>query len=101
MIGITERAKDMLLDVRESMEIADPQATFRLESNSAGQLEVSVDRARDGDDVLEYRGTTLLVVADHVSQALAGSTIDCTQTPAGVQLVVNRPSGRDDGGAPA
>jgi len=99
MIGITERAKDMLLDVRESIDPVDPHTTFRLGPNNSGQLELSLDLERDGDQVLEHKGTRLLLIADNVSQALSGSTIDCTQTSEGVQLTVNRSPGRDNGRA--
>ncbi len=97
MIGITERAKDVLLDLRESIAIADPDAALRLAANDAGQLEISVDVERDGDEVLEYEGATLLLIADAVSHRLTGSTIDCTETPAGFQLTVNRSRGGNNG----
>jgi Fe-S cluster assembly iron-binding protein IscA len=95
MIGITERAKDVLLDLRESIAIADPDAALRLAANDTGQLEIGVDVERDGDEVVEHEGATLLLIADAVSHRLAGSTIDCTETPAGFQLTVNRSGGNN------
>jgi Fe-S cluster assembly iron-binding protein IscA len=97
MIGITERAKDVLVDLRQSVEVADPHAALRLAPNTTGQLELSVDVERDGDEVLQHEGAPLLVIAGNVSQGLTGSTIDCTQTPGGVQLTLNRFPGRNNG----
>lgn len=96
MIGITERAKDVLLDLRESIDVTYPDAALRLAPNIAGQLELSIDVQRDGDEVVQYEGQTLLVIASTVSQGLAGSTIDCTQTPE-VQLTLYRFPGRANG----
>jgi hypothetical protein len=97
MIGITERARDILLDLRESIEIGHPDAALRLATNETGQLEISVDVERAGDEVVRHDGTTLLLIAGAVSQGLAGSTIDCTQTSDGFQLTLNRFGGRDNG----
>jgi len=86
--------------LRGSIAIADPEAALRLAANDSGQLEISVDVARDGDEVLRHEGATLLLIADAVFHRLAGSTIDCTQTPAGFQLTVNRSRGGDNGISP-
>jgi hypothetical protein len=97
MIGITERAKSILLDLRESVEIPAPHGALRLAPNTAGQLELSIDVARDSDEVLRHDGDTLLVIASNVSQGFAGSTIDCARTPGGFRLALTRFPGRGNG----
>lgn len=97
MIGVTDRAKDVLLDLRHSVEVADPHIALRLASNTTGQLELGVDLPKEGDQVIEHRGETLLLVEENVSRGLSGAMIDYRETSDGPKLTLSRPSHQDNG----
>lgn len=97
MIGITDRAKGVLLDLRASLADAEPHAALRLATNGNGELEISVDVAKVGDVVVEHDGATLLVIEGAVSNGLAGATIDCTRTPDGGFSLKLYSRGHDNG----
>ena len=78
MIGITDRAKSILVDLRASIADAEPNAVLRLATNQNGELEISIDVEKAGDVAVQHDGATLLVIEETVSAYLAGSTIDCT-----------------------
>ena len=78
MIGITDRAKDVLLDLRASIADAEPSAVLRLATDGNGELEISIDVEKAGDVMVQHGGAPLLLIEGAVSVGFAGSTIDCT-----------------------
>jgi Fe-S cluster assembly iron-binding protein IscA len=98
MIGITERAKEALLDLRVSTPIDDPQVALRLATGDEGSLELFPDSCRAGDHVLEHQGAKLLLLDQEVSDALTGATIDCEPTGEGLRLVIETADQRNGPG---
>lgn len=98
MIGITERAKEVLLRLKLSAPIDDPEIGIRLASGEEGRLELFPDTYRAGDQVLEHQGAKLLLVDQKVFDALAGATIDCQPTGEGLQLVLETSAPRNGPG---
>lgn len=83
MIGITDRAKVILADLRASIADAEPNAALRSATNGNGELEISIDVEKAGDLAVHHDGATLLLIEGTVSVEFAGSTIDCDCTPDG------------------
>ncbi len=98
MIGITQRAKEALLELKQSVPIDDPDVGIRLASGEKGRLELFPDTYRAGDRVLEHQGAKLLLLDQKVSDALAGATIDCQPSGEGLQLVVESSAPRNGTG---
>jgi ABC-type tungstate transport system permease subunit len=103
MITVTERAKDVLLQTKEAANIQDPDVGLRLTTEGTGKVTLVADRAKAGDEVVTHRESTVLVVDPEVSAfVVAGRTLDCRQTDAGLlQLVLRSPGPTDEDGAPA
>jgi hypothetical protein len=95
MIGITDRAKCVLLDLRASIADEKPNAALRLAMNGNCELEISIDVEKAGDVAVQHDGATLLLIEDTVSVGLAGSTIDCTPD-GGLRLTLSS-RGHDNG----
>jgi Fe-S cluster assembly iron-binding protein IscA len=93
MINVTDQAKALLVDLRQSADIPASEVGFRLSPASSGQFELFLDMRREGDQVVEHEGATLLIVAGELSPTLAGATMDCFATPEGPRLVVDRGAG--------
>jgi len=94
MIGISDCAKGVLLDLRASVADAEPNAVLRLATNENGELEISIDVEKAGDVVIQHEGATLILIEGTVLAGLAGSTIDCTPD-GGLRLKLSR--GHDNG----
>lgn len=97
MVNVTERAKEVLLQKKESADIHDASVGLRLATTATGKLTLVVDRVKAGDEVVTHKDSTVLVVDPAVSAlVLAGRTVDCKETDDGkLQLVVT-----SSGGAP-
>jgi hypothetical protein len=93
MITLTERAKQVLSTLRESVEAPVADMGLRLAPDASGQLELFADTPREGDRIVEHAGTILLLVSGDILRELAGATMDCQMTPNGPKLVVKRASG--------
>ena len=89
MINVTENAKEELK--RISTEAVDqPESKLRLVASQEGQLGLIVDSEREGDQLVEHQGSTVLVVGQELSAALEGIGIDCQDTDGGPRLVLVR-----------
>jgi hypothetical protein len=97
MITVTTRAKDALLQIRAAANIEDPEIAMRLEPEESG-FGLAPDTQKPGDQVVEFAGTTVLLVEDELAQDLTGVTIDSHTTDAGERLVIEaaEPSDGDD-----
>ncbi len=97
MVAVTTRAKDALLQLRAAANIDDPEIAMRLEAEQSG-FGLAPDTQKPGDQVVEFAGTTVLLVGDGLAEDLTGVTIDSHTTDAGVRLVIEAagPSNDDD-----
>ena len=76
MVHVTERAKEVLLEIRRLANINDPDTSLRLARSS---------------------GRKLALVAELSELILAGRTVDYTQTGGKVDLVLTSPGDRAPG----
>lgn len=92
MVNVTERAKEELLRKKVAGRIEDPEVGLRLATAAGGQLVLVADRAKDGDDIVMYKDSTVLLVDREMSAlVLAGRIVDCTKTEEGKPALVVRP----------
>ncbi len=101
MVGVSERAKEILLQAKQSVNIRQPDVGLRLALDAAGSWSLFADRARMDDQVVEHQGSTVLLIDGELSEALAGAAVDCRRTPdGGVELVLAEDGESKDGAAP-
>lgn len=88
MVNVTERARQELKRIL-TVNVDMPQARLRLIDRGQGKLGLGIDVEMPGDKVVEYDGSTVLVIEPSFASSLAGVTIDVDNTPNGVELVVS------------
>jgi Fe-S cluster assembly iron-binding protein IscA len=92
MVNVTERAKEKLKELksqRVSEANLEPRDVgLRLDQASPGQLGIFPDAPREGDQVVEYEGAPVLLVAESIARAVSGTTIDCDE--GGGRLVIRK-----------
>jgi hypothetical protein len=104
MIGVTERAKERLLDMKLSANLNQPEVGLRLQSASTGEWQLFPDQAAEGDQVVEHSGSKVLLIGRDTSDTLGDGQLDCQETaPGQVQFVLTRSakSGMDPRGKPS
>lgn len=88
MIGVTERAKEELKKIL-STKVDNPQASLRLmASGPQGQFGLSIDVETTGDQVVEHKGSKVLLVERELADRLEGRTLDVEDTTEGPKLVI-------------
>lgn len=78
MVNVTERAKGQLKKLLETRS-DDPSVGLRLGTTASGQFSVFPDRERGDDEVVEYRGSVVLLVGQDIAQMIEETTIDCDE----------------------
>ena len=87
MIGVTEEAKKEMVKVLAD-KVDHPEACLRLRVDDKGNLGLGIDIERPEDKVVEYKGTTLLVVEPALADSLTNIAIDVEDSAEGNQLVI-------------
>jgi Fe-S cluster assembly iron-binding protein IscA len=87
MIVVTERAKEHLKKII-SEHVDMPQAGIRLVDCGEGKLGIGIDVENDGDKVVEFQGSKVLMIAHNLDDQLKGITMDVEDTAEGTQLVL-------------
>jgi Fe-S cluster assembly iron-binding protein IscA len=91
MVAVSERAKRILLEQKRAANIDGADVGLRVAAAPSGQWMLLVDEPRDGDQVVEHDGTTVLLVDPVAQTALVGAEVDCVETSEGdVELVLSR-----------
>ena len=97
MITVTDEAKELFTTVEH------PEGTIlRLdpvtdESTGETQIGLSAGEPQGDDQVIEHDGVSLLHIADPVSEAFDGSTLNLVETPEGPAIGLTTP---DEGPSP-
>jgi Fe-S cluster assembly iron-binding protein IscA len=93
MLTVTEQAAARLKEVVQA-QTEDPELAIRLIPSVArpNQLDMGLDKEKEGDQVVESDGVKVLFVSAELSEALDGMVIDCQDTPQGVQFSIGRPA---------
>ncbi|RPJ64012.1 MAG: hypothetical protein EHM12_00825 [Dehalococcoidia bacterium] len=89
MIEITDEAKKELKKMLAE-NAADPSVLLRLAANEQGQLGLVMDKEEQGDSVVEYEGTKLMVIDEHLASHLEGISLEVEDTPEGPSLMLTQ-----------
>jgi Fe-S cluster assembly iron-binding protein IscA len=89
MIGITDDAKKELKKIIAE-NAGDPGMSLRLAASEEGQLGLVMDTQLPGDEVVEYDGTKVLLVEEHLSTHLGGISLEVQDTPEGPMLMLRQ-----------
>lgn len=89
MVYITDRARAQLKAATDRIE---SERRLRLGPTANGTLGVYLDRAQEGDQVVEHDGVTVLLIGSHVAQTLAGSMIDFEERESGSHFTLKEQS---------
>ena len=87
MINVTERAKQELKRLLTA-KVDWPGARLRLIDRGQGQLGLGIDIEAHGDEVVEYEGMKVLIVAPGLAFNLKQTTLDVDETIGGAELVI-------------
>lgn len=86
MVTVTERAAKILREVQQDSEA---EQTLRI-VGAQGGYQLTFDQEREGDQVVESEGKTVLLIGSDVAEALTDATIDCEQGPDGMRFFLSR-----------
>jgi Fe-S cluster assembly iron-binding protein IscA len=91
IVAVTERARELLLEMKASASITEPEVGFRLKLAGNDRWSLVPDEATESDQVVEQDGSTVLLVDADLADALDDVEVDCMETAAGqVELVFTR-----------
>lgn len=88
MVNVTERAKQEIRNALTANGVDDPGIGLRITCLASGDYTLSPDSEKQGDQVVQYEGSTVILLDEEVSQALEGKTIDSDETAEGPRLVI-------------
>jgi Fe-S cluster assembly iron-binding protein IscA len=83
MVTVSERAKERLFEQKEAANFGGAEVALRVAAGPTGQWMLIADHARDDDQVVEHRGSTVLLVDPVAQSALDGVQVDCVETTEG------------------
>jgi Fe-S cluster assembly iron-binding protein IscA len=104
VINVTTEAKELLHDMLdqaeaevgvEQEEVGIRLAPTTIEADSAAAeggevgLGLVLDRAQEGDQIVEHNGKRVLMVDQSIGDLLDGVTLDVVETPDGRRLTIN------------
>jgi len=88
MVSVTEGAcrelKRMLFE-----KVDWPGARLRLVDRGQGDIGLGIDIEAPNDHVVEYKGTSVLIIEPELATNLTGITLDIDETPAGAELILS------------
>jgi Fe-S cluster assembly iron-binding protein IscA len=86
MVTLTERAAELLKEIREEHEEGGSKAVRLV--NRDDRFEFAFDERREGDQVIQSGDADVLLVGTDVSELLGDATIDCQDTPSGPRFTL-------------
>jgi Fe-S cluster assembly iron-binding protein IscA len=97
MVNVSERAKERLLEQKQAANLDDSDVGLRVAAGPTGQWTLVADHVREDDQVVEHRGSTVLLVDPVAQSVLGGVQVDCVETADGdVELVLVAVGEADD-----
>lgn len=88
MINVTEKAKPVLKRILTT-NVDMPQGRLRLMDRGQGKLGLGIYIEMPGDELVEYDGSTVLVVENGLATNLKGVTLDAEDRVKGSELVIH------------
>jgi Fe-S cluster assembly iron-binding protein IscA len=96
-VTVSERAKEELLEQKQAANLEGEAIGLRVAAGPNGQWMLVADDAREDDQVVKFRGSTVLLVDPLAQSALDGVRVDCIETTEGdTELILVAPDGKDD-----
>jgi hypothetical protein len=96
MITVTERAATRLQEVAATRDVP-PGQGVKLVRRGPGGVGLTIAAPETGDEVVRYEDAPVLIVDGRLTDALAGSEIDCRETVVGgeprVEYTIRRHNG--------
>ena len=91
MLTVTAQAAAALKEAIQA-QTEDPELAIRLvpSASKPNQLDMALDRKKEGDQVVDSDGFEVLFISAELSQVLDGMVIDCQDTPQGPQFSISR-----------
>lgn len=89
MISVTDSAKKYLKNALLAHS-DDPDISLRLVAKPGGQLGFMLDRETEGDQVVEHKGTKVLLVGEGLVPVVTGLILDVRDTAEGSELFLSR-----------
>jgi Fe-S cluster assembly iron-binding protein IscA len=91
MLTVTALAAEKLKEAIQA-QTEDPEVAIRLipSASRPNQLDMALDKEKEGDQVVESEGAKVLFVSSELTQVLDGMVIDCQETPQGVQFSISK-----------
>jgi len=97
MVTVSERAKERLFEQKQAAKLDDSTVGLRVAPGPTGQWMLIADHEREDDQIVEHRGSTVLLLDPVAQSALDGVQLDCVQTTDGqIELVLVAPGGEAD-----
>ena len=84
-LAVTERAAEWLRFLLDRQSEG-PDQVLRLSSDGQGSLMLRPDESRAGDQIVQHRGDTVMVLEPSVSEFLDGKTLDLREDGLGFRL---------------
>ena len=91
MLTVTTQAAEELKSMAQG-EVTQAEEALRLIYTGSGQLAIVVDTEKEGDQVVEHEGVTVLLVGAELTDAVDWLLLDCQDTSEGPQLTISRPA---------
>ena len=89
MLTVTDSAKQELKKLLLA-HTDDSEGSLRLELKPPGEFGLLLGKEAEGDQVVEYEGTKVLLVASELAPVVEGITFDVQDTADGPKLVVSK-----------
>ena len=89
MLNVTESAKQMLKDLLVA-NTDKPEFGLRLVASESGQLTLVLGQEKEGDQVIEYQGSKVLLLDGETSIFLDEKRLDGQDTPQGPVLALSK-----------
>jgi Fe-S cluster assembly iron-binding protein IscA len=101
MVTVSQRAKEELfeelLEQQQAANLEGAAISLRVAAFPNGQWVLVPDHPREDDQVVEFRGSTVLLVDPVAQSALDGVRVDCVETTEGDrELILVTPDDKDD-----
>ncbi len=83
MLTVTDKAAQHLRETLKKESA--PGAAFRIDNTGEG-YELTLDEAKEGDQVFEHEAKNYLLLDTEVGEALSSATLDVQESPQGTRL---------------
>jgi len=91
MITVTAQAAEELKAMAQG-QVTEAAEGLRLVPAGSGQLALTIDTVKEGDQVVEHEGVKILLVGPELADAVDGLVVDVKDTSEGRRLTISGPA---------